>query len=74
MGLLGVGGGVLGIVLTQSLLLFLRSNLELPEGYTQLDLHLFVLALTLALVAGIAAGILPAWRACRVPPANHLNA
>jgi putative ABC transport system permease protein len=73
-GLLGLTGGVLGIVITQSLLLLLRANLEIPPSYTQLDLHLFTLALILALIAGIAAGILPAWRACRVPPANHLNA
>jgi putative ABC transport system permease protein len=72
-GLLGVGGGLLGIALTQTLLLVLRANLEIPAVFTRLDVHLFGVALSLALVAGIAAGLLPAWRACRVPPANHLN-
>ena len=73
-GLLGVGGGLLGLLLTQSLLVVIRNNFEIPTAYAHLDLHLFTLALMLALLAGIAAGIFPAWRACRVPPANHLNA
>lgn len=73
-GVLGVGGGVLGLVLTQSLLEGIRRSFEIPAGFTTLDVHLFAVALSLALLAGIAAGVLPAWRACRVPPASHLNA
>jgi putative ABC transport system permease protein len=73
-GVLGMGGGLLGIGLTQTLLLVLRSNLEIPAGDTRLDLHLFLVAFCLALISGFAAGLLPAWRTCRVPPAHHLNA
>jgi ABC-type lipoprotein release transport system permease subunit len=30
-------------------------------------------ALLLSLVAGLAAGVFPAWRICRVPPADYLK-
>jgi ABC-type lipoprotein release transport system permease subunit len=30
-------------------------------------------ALVLSLAAGFVAGIYPAWRICRVPPANYLK-
>lgn len=72
-GLLGLAGGVLGMVLTQGVLAGIRMSFEIPDAYTRLDLHLFAVALSLALIAGLAAGLFPAWRACRVPPASHLN-
>ena len=73
-GMLGVAGGVLGLVFTQALLVGIRRSFEIPEAYASLNFYLFSLALVMALLAGVAAGILPAWRACRVPPASHLNA
>jgi ABC-type lipoprotein release transport system permease subunit len=31
------------------------------------------LAVALSLVAGLVAGLYPAWRVCRIPPAVHLK-
>ena len=38
-----------------------------------LDVNMVVAALVLSLAAGMVAGIYPAWRICRVPPANYLK-
>lgn len=72
--LLGLAGGALGLVMTQGLLTGIHMRFGLPDAYARLDLHLFAVALVLALLAGVAAGLLPAWRACRMPPAAQLNA
>ena len=39
-----------------------------------LDLRMLLLALLLSIVAGLISGVYPAWRICRLAPANHLKA
>jgi putative ABC transport system permease protein len=74
--LVGVLGGALGILLSLGAVaiangwvktLFNRSDL------IQFDGQMAAFALGLSLLAGLVAGVYPAWRVCRIPPAVHLK-
>ena len=74
-------GAVLGLALGGLLLLGLRALYTVDPtdaGGTQalahVDVTSVVTALALAFFATIAAGLYPAWRICRIPPANYLKA
>lgn len=70
---LGIAGGVAGIGVAQAGLWLVRQR---PDAYAALaHMHAGALAATLAssLLAALAAGALPAWRACRVAPAANLR-
>lgn len=72
-GAIGIVGGVLGLGLALLGLWGVRQN---PASYAQLawlDAPMLVTTLALALVASLAAGLLPAWRACQVAPALQLK-
>ncbi|HEX2012739.1 MAG TPA: ABC transporter permease [Roseateles sp.] len=72
-GLLGLAGGLLGLLLTWAGLWAVRLN---PTAYAQLarlDWTMLGATLLVALVASLAAGLLPAWRACQVMPALQLK-
>ena len=71
--LIGVAGGVLGLVIAQ---LGLWSVRHRPDHYAQLaqmDRSMLFGTFALAVFASVLAGLLPAWRACRVPPALQLK-
>ncbi|MDX1642848.1 MAG: FtsX-like permease family protein, partial [Thermoanaerobaculia bacterium] len=71
--LVGVAGGILGLGL--SVLTLRVINLLFPEadfGFG-LDLNMVGAGILLSLVAGMIAGLYPAWRICRVQPAMHLK-
>ena len=70
---IGAAGGVLGLAIAQ---LGLWSVRHRPDDYAQLaqmDVPMLLGTLALAVVASVLAGLLPAWRACRVPPALQLK-
>ena len=72
----GVIGGALGIVLSLAGLAWMNSwvkTLLTRDDFFQLDLTMAVFAIFLSLLAGLVAGLYPAWRVCRVPPAMHLK-
>jgi putative ABC transport system permease protein len=72
-GSIGIVGGVLGLGLALLGLWGVRQN---PASYAQLaylDAPMLAITLVLALVASLAAGLLPAWRACQVTPALQLK-
>jgi putative ABC transport system permease protein len=72
-GSIGIVGGVLGLGLALLGLWGVRQN---PASYAQLaylDAPMLATTLLLALVASLAAGLLPAWRACQVTPALQLK-
>ncbi|WMJ70567.1 ABC transporter permease [Stenotrophomonas sp. 24(2023)] len=72
-GAVGVVGGVLGIGLA---LLGLYAVRQQPVDYAQLahlDSSMLLLAIGLTLLASLAAGFLPAWRAMQVTPAIQLK-
>lgn len=69
----GVAGGLLGLLIAQIGLWSIR---ERPDGYAQLahmDLSMLACTVALAIIASVLAGVLPALRACKVPPALHLT-
>lgn len=71
--LIGIAGGVLGLLIAQAGLWSVRQR---PDDYAHLasmDPLMLITTLALAIVASIAAGLLPAWRACGVPPALQLK-
>jgi putative ABC transport system permease protein len=71
--LIGSGGGVLGLLVAQIGLWSVRQR---PDDYAHLahmDVPMLCGTFALAIGASIAAGLLPAWRACRVAPALQLK-
>jgi putative ABC transport system permease protein len=72
-GLVGVAGGVLGLLLALLGLSGVRQNPASYAQLAQLDAPMLATTLLLALLASLLAGLLPAWRACRVAPAIQLK-
>lgn len=71
--LIGIVGGVLGIGLGYLGLLALRQLYNSYEQLTHLDWPVGLMALGIALVAGVLAGLYPTWRICRLQPAPYLK-
>ena len=72
--LIGATGGLLGLGIAQFGLWSIRHR---PDDYAHLasmDPSMLIGTVVLAIVASVLAGLLPAWRACRVPPALQLKA
>jgi putative ABC transport system permease protein len=72
--LVGVAGGLLGLGIAQIGLWSIRRR---PDAYAHLatmDSSMLVGTVVLAILTSVLAGLLPAWRACRVPPALQLKA
>ena len=70
--LVGLAGGIIGLLL--SVLSLFAINRLLPFGNMfRLDVPMVALSIGLALLAGLIAGIHPAWRICRTAPAVHLK-
>ncbi len=70
---LGILGGVSGLIISQAVLGLIRARFSLAEELFALDGYLLTVAIALATLAGVIAGIIPAWRACDAPPAQYLN-
>jgi putative ABC transport system permease protein len=72
--LIGVCGGVLGLLVA---LLGLegvkRLYVEVPDAIVQLDITMVAVAILLAILSSVAAGIYPTWRACSIAPASQLK-
>jgi putative ABC transport system permease protein len=71
--LVGVVGGLLGLGIAQIGLWSIRQR---PDDYAHLasmDPSMLIGTVALAIIASVVAGMLPAWRACRVPPALQLK-
>jgi putative ABC transport system permease protein len=74
-GVVGLAGGVLGLALTALGLMGLRSLLsEQVNRLTHFSPADIVIAVTLAVVATVLAGLYPTWRAAQVQPAWQLKA
>jgi putative ABC transport system permease protein len=72
-GLLGAFGGLLGLALAWAGLLGVRRLYADYERVAHLNAELVAIAIGLAIVAGLTAGLYPAWRICRIQPATSLK-
>lgn len=74
--LIGVVGGAIGLLLSLGAILFLNQWLKTIStrgDFFRLDVPMILLSIGLSLAAGLAAGLYPAWRTCRLAPAVHLS-
>lgn len=72
-GVIGVVGGVLGIALAALGLAGVRQLYENYDALTHLDVTMALVALVIAIVSGVLAGLYPTWRVCSVQPASYLK-
>ena len=70
--LIGVLGGGIGIVLSAVALKLINGLFDDTFSFA-LDLNMIGAGVLLSLVAGLIAGVYPAWRICRVAPATYLK-
>jgi putative ABC transport system permease protein len=71
--MIGVLGGLLGLALSVAGLDLIDRLFSLEFNF-RLDVNMFMLALGLALLSAMVAGIYPAWRICRTQPGLALKA
>jgi putative ABC transport system permease protein len=71
--LIGLLGGVLGLAVAQLGLWSVRKRPDAYASLAHMDVGMLLLTLLLALGASVLAGLVPAWRACRVAPALQLK-
>ena len=72
-GLVGLAGGALGLLLALAGLGAVRRSPTDYAALAHLDPGMFLTTFVLAILASLLAGLLPAWRACLVPPALQLK-
>jgi len=74
---IGVIGGAIGMLLSVAMLSVIAKVLQQANGNSisgvSLDLEMVGVSIFLSLVAGLMAGIYPAWRICSVAPAMQLK-
>ena len=70
--LVGIIGGVLGVLLSLGILNFAEKIFPVKLE-ARLDGEMILVAAFLSLVAGLVAGIYPAWRICAIQPAMQLK-
>jgi putative ABC transport system permease protein len=72
-GMIGFAGGLIGLLLVTLGLQGIEYLYESPGGLVRLDGLMVVAALGIAVVSSMVAGLYPAWRVCRIPPASQLK-
>lgn len=72
-GLMGLAGGALGVGLTVAGVAWIRTLYPQMAHVFSVDWVMVFVALGLALVSALLAGLYPAWRVCQVPPASYLK-
>ena len=72
-GVIGVSGGLLGILLGWLGLIGVRNLLQGSDHYARMDWTMIGVSLLLAILASMLAGLYPAWRVVRIPPAIYLK-
>ena len=71
--LVGVMGGLLGLALSVVALKLINNLFADANFGFGLDANMVGAGILLSLVAGLIAGLYPAWRICRIQPAMHLK-
>ncbi len=72
-GTIGLAGGVLGLGFAALGMWLIRQQPDEYARLAQMDLGTLALTFALALLVSVVAGLLPAWRAMRIPPALQLK-
>jgi putative ABC transport system permease protein len=72
-GVIGLLGGLGGLLLALLGLWWIRQQPADYAGLARMDVSMLLATLVIAIVASLIAGLLPAWRACRVAPALQLK-
>jgi putative ABC transport system permease protein len=70
--LIGILGGIVGIALSVAILSMLARFMDNGDAL-HLDGEMLLVAGFLSLIAGLLAGVYPAWRVCSIPPAMQLK-
>ena len=71
--IIGLAGGVVGLGLAWAGLGLVRLNPNRSAQLAHMDVSMLLTTFVLSVVAASLAGLLPAWRACQVPPGLHLK-
>jgi putative ABC transport system permease protein len=71
--IVGLCGGLVGLALTVGGLAGIRALDRTLAHVAQLDVLMVVTAIALSVLAALAAGLLPTWRACLIAPATQLK-
>ena len=72
-GLIGFAGGLIGLSLVALGLKGIEYLYEAPGGLVQMDWIMVLIAICVAVVSSMIAGLYPAWRVCKIPPATQLK-
>ena len=72
-GVIGLSGGLIGILLIMLGLQGIEYLYHSPGGLVRLDWLMIFIAIGVAIVSSMIAGLYPAWRVCRIPPATQLK-
>lgn len=74
-GLIGLAGGLLGLVFAWLGLSAIKTMYgDWMRDLAHLDMNMILLAIGLAIVSSILAGLYPTWRACQIQPSQQLKA
>jgi putative ABC transport system permease protein len=71
---IGFSGGLIGLLLTGLGLQGIQYLYDSPAGLTSLDWVMALTAIAVSMGSSMIAGLYPAWRVCRIPPAAQLKA
>ena len=72
-GLIGFTGGLIGLSLVGLGLIGIEYLYDAPAGLVTLDWIMVLTAMGIAIVSSMVAGLYPAWRVCKIPPATQLK-
>jgi putative ABC transport system permease protein len=72
-GLIGLTGGLIGLSLAALGLVGIEYLYEAPGGLVKMDWIMVIAAIGIAIVSSMTAGLYPAWRVCKIPPATQLK-
>ena len=72
-GVIGFSGGLIGLLLVVLGLEGIEYLYDSPGGLVRLDWLMVFTSIAVAIASGMIAGLYPAWRVCRIPPANQLK-
>ena len=72
-GVIGLSGGLIGLLLAMAGLQGIQMLYDSPAGLVKLDWVMMLTAIGIAIASSIIAGLYPAWRVCKIPPAAQLK-